>query len=147
MTKFVFALYTAYDKTDSSLFEINPVLKTSDDKIMAVDAKVSLDENALFRHKDFLELRDTREEDATEVEAGKFGLNFVKLDGNVGCMVNGAGLAMATMDIIKMAGGSPANFLDVGGTADAKRVEQAFRIILKDEKCKSLIGKYFLEVL
>ena len=143
MTKFVFALYTAYDKTDSSLFEINPVLKTSDDKIMAVDAKVSLDENALFRHKDFLELRDTREEDATEVEAGKFGLNFVKLDGDVGCMVNGAGLAMATMDIIKMAGGSPANFLDVGGTADAKRVEQAFRIILKDENVKALLVNIF----
>ena len=143
MTKFVFALYTAYDKKDSSLFEINPVLKTSDDKIMAVDAKVSLDENALFRHKDFLELRDTREEDATEVEAGKFGLNFIKLDGNVGCMVNGAGLAMATMDIIKMAGGSPANFLDVGGTADAKRVEQAFRIILKDENVKALLVNIF----
>jgi len=143
MTKFVHALYTAYDKTDSSLFEINPVLKTSDDKIMAVDAKVSLDENALFRHKDFLELRDTREENATEVEAGKFGLNFVKLDGNVGCMVNGAGLAMATMDIIKMAGGSPANFLDVGGTADAKRVEQAFRIILKDENVKALLVNIF----
>ena len=143
MTKFVFALYTAYDKTDSSLFEINPVLKTSDDKIMAVDAKVSLDENALFRHKDFLELRDTREEDVTEVEAGKFGLNFVKLDGDVGCMVNGAGLAMATMDIIKMAGGSPANFLDVGGTADAKRVEQAFRIILKDENVKALLVNIF----
>ena len=143
MTKFVHALYTAYDKTDSSLFEINPILKTSDDKIMAVDAKVSLDENALFRHKDFLELRDTREEDATEVEAGKFGLNFVKLDGNVGCMVNGAGLAMATMDIIKMAGGSPANFLDVGGTADAKRVEQAFRIILKDENVKALLVNIF----
>ena len=143
MTKFVHALYTAYDKTDSSLFEINPVLKTSDDKIMAVDAKVSLDENALFRHKDFLDLRDTREEDATEVEAGKFGLNFVKLDGNVGCMVNGAGLAMATMDIIKMAGGNPANFLDVGGTADAKRVEQAFRIILKDENVKALLVNIF----
>ena len=143
MTKFVHALYTAYDKTDSSLFEINPVLKTSDDKIMAVDAKVSLDENALFRHKDFLLLRDTREEDATEVEAGKFGLNFIKLDGNVGCMVNGAGLAMATMDIIKMAGGSPANFLDVGGTADAKRVEQAFRIILKDENVKALLVNIF----
>ena len=98
---------------------------------MAVDAKVSIDANALFRHKDFVALRDVREEDATEVEAGEYGLNFVKLDGNVGCMVNGAGLAMATMDIIKMAGGSPANFLDVGGTADAKRVEQAFRIILK----------------
>ena len=143
MTKFVFALYTAYDKTDSSLFEINPVLKTSDDKIMAVDAKVSLDANALFRHKDFLALRDTREEDATEVEAAEYGLNFVKLDGNVGCMVNGAGLAMATMDIIKMAGGSPANFLDVGGTADAKRVEQAFRIILKDDNVKALLVNIF----
>ena len=143
MTKFVHALYTAYDKTDSSLFEINPVLKTSDDKIMAVDAKVSLDANALFRHKDFVALRDVREEDATEVEAGEYGLNFVKLDGNVGCMVNGAGLAMATMDIIKMAGGSPANFLDVGGTADAKRVEQAFRIILKDDNVKALLVNIF----
>ena len=143
MTKFVFALYTAYDKTDSALFEINPVLKTSDDKIMAVDSKVSLDANALFRHKDFIELRDTREEDPTEVEAGEYGLNFVKLDGNVGCMVNGAGLAMATMDIIKMAGGNPANFLDVGGTADAKRVEQAFRIILKDDNVKVLLVNIF----
>jgi len=143
MTKFVYALYTAYDKTDSSLFEINPVLKTSDNKIMAVDAKVTLDDNALFRHKDYAELRDTREEDATEVEAGEYGLNFVKLDGNVGCMVNGAGLAMATMDIIKMAGGNPANFLDVGGTADAKRVEQAFRIILKDENVKAILVNIF----
>ena len=143
MTIFVFALYTAYDKTDSALFEINPVLKTSDNKIMAVDAKVSLDANALFRHKDFIELRDTREEDPTEVEAGEYGLNFVKLDGNVGCMVNGAGLAMATMDIIKMAGGNPANFLDVGGTADAKRVEQAFRIILKDKNVKVLLVNIF----
>jgi len=143
MTKFVFALYTAYDKTDSALFEINPVLKTTDDKIMAVDAKVSLDANALFRHKDFIDLRDTREEDPTEVEAGEYGLNFVKLDGNVGCMVNGAGLAMATMDIIKMAGGNPANFLDVGGTADAKRVEQAFRIILKDDNVKVLLVNIF----
>ena len=143
MTKFAHALYTAYDKTDSSLFEINPVLKTSDNMIMAVDAKVSLDANALFRHKDFLALRDVREEDATEVEAGEYGLNFVKLDGNVGCMVNGAGLAMATMDIIKMAGGSPANFLDVGGTADAKRVEQAFRIILKDDNVKALLVNIF----
>ena len=143
MTKFVFSLYTAYDKTDSALFEINPVLKTSDNKIMAVDAKVSLDTNALFRHKDFIELRDTREEDPTEVEAGEYGLNFVKLDGNVGCMVNGAGLAMATMDIIKMAGGNPANFLDVGGTADAKRVEQAFRIILKDDNVKVLLVNIF----
>ena len=143
MTKFVNALYTAYDKTDSSLFEINPVLKTSDQKIMAVDSKVTLDENALFRHKEYLELRDKREEDATEVEAGEYGLNFVKLDGNVGCMVNGAGLAMATMDIIKMAGGNPANFLDVGGTADANRVEKAFRIILKDNNVKAILVNIF----
>ena len=143
MTKFVYALYTAYDKTDSSLFEINPVLKTSDNKILAVDSKVTIDDNALFRHKDYAELRDKREEDATEVEAGEYGLNFVKLDGNVGCMVNGAGLAMATMDIIKMAGGNPANFLDVGGTADAKRVEQAFRIILKDENVKAILVNIF----
>ena len=143
MTKFVFALYTAYDKTDSSLFEINPVLKTSDDKILAVDSKVSIDDNSLFRHKDLAALRDKREEDATEVEADEYGLSFVKLDGNVGCMVNGAGLAMATMDIIKMAGGNPANFLDVGGTADAKRVEQAFRIILKDNNVKALLVNIF----
>lgn len=143
MTKFVHALYTAYDNTDSSLFEINPVLKTSDDKIMAVDSKVTLDNNALFRHKDYAELRDKREEDPTEVEAGEYGLNFVKLDGNVGCMVNGAGLAMATMDIIKQAGGNPANFLDVGGTADAKRVEQAFRIILKDPEVKAILVNIF----
>jgi len=143
MTKFVASLYTAYDKTDASLFEINPVLKTSDDKIMAVDAKVTIDDNSLFRHKDYIVLRDKREEDATEVEAGEYGLNFVKLDGNVGCMVNGAGLAMATMDIIKMAGGNPANFLDVGGTADAKRVEQAFRIILKDPNVKAILINIF----
>ena len=143
MTKFVYALYTAYDKTDSSLFEINPVLKTSDNKILAVDSKVSIDDNSLFRHKDYAELRDKREEDPTEVEAAEYGLNFVKLDGNVGCMVNGAGLAMATMDIIKMAGGNPANFLDVGGTADAQRVEQAFRIILKDENVKAILVNIF----
>ena len=143
MTKFVSCLYNAYDKTDSSLFEINPVLKTSDDKIMAVDSKVTIDHNSLFRHKDYIELRDKREEDPTEVEAGEYGLNFVKLDGNVGCMVNGAGLAMATMDIIKMAGGNPANFLDVGGTADAKRVEQAFRIILKDQNVKAILVNIF----
>jgi succinyl-CoA synthetase beta subunit len=143
MTKFVNALYTAYDKTDSSLFEINPVLKTSDNKILAVDSKVSIDDNSLFRHKDYEELRDKREEDPTEVEAGEYGLNFVKLDGNVGCMVNGAGLAMATMDIIKMAGGNPANFLDVGGTADAQRVEQAFRIILKDKNVKAILVNIF----
>src|SRR6056300_1564355 len=143
MTKFVSALYTAYDKSDASLFEINPVLKTSDNKILAVDAKVTIDDNALYRHKDIAEMRDTREEDATEVEAGEAGLNFVKLDGNVGCMVNGAGLAMATMDIIKMAGGNPANFLDVGGTADAARVEQAFRIILRDENVKAILVNIF----
>ena len=143
MTKFVYSLYKAYDNTDSSLFEINPVLKTSDNKIMAVDSKVSLDDNSLYRHKDYAELRDKREEDPTEVEAGEYGLNFVKLDGNVGCMVNGAGLAMATMDIIKMAGGNPANFLDVGGTADAKRVEQAFRIILKDKNVKAILVNIF----
>jgi len=143
MTKFVSALYKAYDGIDSALFEINPVLKTSDNKIMAVDAKVALDGNALYRHKDYAELRDKREEDPTEVEAGEFGLNFVKLDGNVGCMVNGAGLAMATMDIIKQAGGNPANFLDVGGTADAARVEQAFRIILKDPGVKALLVNIF----
>ena len=143
MIRFVNALYLAYDKTDSALFEINPVLKTSDDKIMAVDSKVTIDENSLFRHKDYLGLRDKREEDVAEVEAAEYGLNFVKLDGNVGCMVNGAGLAMATMDIIKMAGGNPANFLDVGGTADAKRVEQAFRIILKDSNVRAILVNIF----
>ena len=143
MTKFVAALYRAYEGADASLFEINPVLKTSDNKILAVDAKVSIDDNALFRHPDIAAMRDTREEDATEVEAGEAGLNFVKLDGTVGCMVNGAGLAMATMDIIKMAGGSPANFLDVGGTADAARVEQAFRIILRDDSVKAILVNIF----
>ena len=143
MTIFVQSLYNAYDSIDASLFEINPVLKTSDNKIMAVDAKVSIDDNALFRHKEYTMLRDKREEDPTEVEADRHGLNFVKLDGNVGCMVNGAGLAMATMDIIKMAGGNPANFLDVGGTADAKRVEQAFRIILKDPEVKAILINIF----
>ena len=143
MTKFIYSLYNAYDKTDSSLFEINPVLKTSDNKILAVDSKVSIDNNALFRHHDLIKLRDKREEDPVEIEAGNYGLNFVKLDGNVGCMVNGAGLAMATMDIIKMAGGNPANFLDVGGTADAKRVEQAFRIILRDPEVKAILINIF----
>ena len=143
MTKFVACLYKAYDGSDASLFEINPVLKTSDEKIIAVDAKVSIDDNALYRHQDYAEMRDIREEDAAEVEAGEYGLNYVKLDGNVGCMVNGAGLAMATMDIIKHAGGNPANFLDVGGTADAARVEQAFRIILKDENVKALLVNIF----
>ena len=143
MTKFVTALYTAYDKSDASLFEINPVLKTSDNKILAVDAKVTIDDNALFRHKDYLELRDIREENPIEVEAGALGLNYVDLEGNVGCMVNGAGLAMATMDLIKQAGGEPANFLDVGGTADAARVEAAFQIILKDPEVKAILINIF----
>ncbi|MAT89091.1 MAG: ADP-forming succinate--CoA ligase subunit beta [Flavobacteriaceae bacterium] len=143
MTKFVQALYTAYEKSDSSLFEINPILKTSDDKIIAVDAKVTLDDNALFRHKDYAALRDVREENPVEVEAKEVGLNYVDLDGNVGCMVNGAGLAMATMDLIKQAGGEPANFLDVGGTADAERVEAAFNLILKDPNVKAILVNIF----
>ncbi|RCT56275.1 ADP-forming succinate--CoA ligase subunit beta [Winogradskyella sp. KYW1333] len=143
MTKFVTALYTAYVKSDASLFEINPVLKTSDDKILAVDSKVTLDENALYRHRDLAELRDLREENPIEVEAGSLGLNYVDLDGNVGCMVNGAGLAMATMDLIKHSGGEPANFLDVGGTADASRVEAAFKIILKDPNVKAILINIF----
>ena len=143
MTKFVSALYKAYDKSDASLFEINPVLKTSDNKILAVDAKVTIDDNALFRHKDYLELRDIREENPIEVEADALGLNYVDLEGNVGCMVNGAGLAMATMDLIKQAGGEPANFLDVGGTADASRVEAAFQIILKDPEVKAILINIF----
>jgi succinyl-CoA synthetase beta subunit len=143
MTKFVSNLYTAYVKSDSSLFEINPVLKTSDNKIMAVDAKVTIDDNALYRHKDYVDLRDLREENPIEVQAKEVGLNYVDLDGNVGCMVNGAGLAMATMDLIKQAGGEPANFLDVGGTADAARVEAAFRIILKDPNVKAILINIF----
>jgi succinyl-CoA synthetase beta subunit len=143
MSKFVFALYAAYEGCDASMFEINPVLKTSDDRILAVDSKVSLDDNALYRHKDYAEMRDKTEEDPTEVEAGEVGLNYVNLDGNVGCMVNGAGLAMATMDIIKLSGGEPANFLDVGGTADAARVETAFRIILKDPEVKAILVNIF----
>ena len=143
MVKFVTALYRAYNETDSAMFEINPVLKTSDDKIIAVDAKVSLDENALFRNKDYLELRDLAEEDPTEVEAGKYNLNYVKLGGNVGCMVNGAGLAMATMDIIKLSGGEPANFLDVGGTANAETVEAGFRIIMSDPNVKAILINIF----
>ena len=143
MLKFVSALYKAYEQSDASLFEINPVLKTSDDKIMAVDAKVSIDDNALYRRKTYAEMRDLREENPIEVEAREVGLNYVDLDGNVGCMVNGAGLAMATMDLIKMAGGEPANFLDVGGTADAKRVEEAFRIILKDPNVKAILINIF----
>jgi succinyl-CoA synthetase beta subunit len=143
MVKFVTALYKAYVSTDASQFEINPVLKTSDSKIIAVDAKVNLDENGLFRHPDIAAMRDVMEEDPTEVEAAEHNLNYVKLDGNIGCMVNGAGLAMATMDIIKLAGGDPANFLDVGGTADAARVEQAFRIILKDPNVKAILVNIF----
>ncbi len=143
MVKFVSALYKAYESCDASLFEINPVLKTSDNKIIAVDAKVNLDENALFRHADYAAMRDKSEEDPTEVEASEHDLNYVKLEGNVGCMVNGAGLAMATMDIIKLAGGEPANFLDIGGTANAARVEQAFRIILKDPNVKAILINIF----
>ena len=143
MVKFVTSLYNAYVGTDSAMFEINPVLKTSDDKIIAVDSKVTLDDNALYRHKDFAALRDESEEDPTEVEAKKHDLNFIKLDGNVGCMVNGAGLAMATMDIIKLSGGEPANFLDVGGSANATTVEAGFRIILKDPSVKAILINIF----
>ena len=143
MTKFVTALYNAYVGTDASMFEINPVLKTSDDKIIAVDAKVNIDDNALYRHKDLEDLRDLSEEDPSEVEAGKHDLNFIKLDGNVGCMVNGAGLAMATMDIIKLSGGDPANFLDVGGAANAVTVEAGFRLILKDPNVKAILLNIF----
>jgi len=143
MTSFIKALYKAYSESDASLFEINPVLKTSDNKVLAVDAKVTIDDNALFRHKDYLVMRDLREENPIEVEAREAGLNYVDLDGNVGCMVNGAGLAMATMDLIKQAGGEPANFLDVGGTADSERVEKAFRIILRDSKVKAILVNIF----
>lgn len=143
MVAFIQKLYKAYEASDASLFEINPVLKTSDDKILAVDAKVNLDDNSLFRHPDLEAQRDLQEEDPIEVEAGEAELNYVKLDGNVGCMVNGAGLAMATMDIIKLSGGEPANFLDVGGTADAERVEKAFRIILRDENVKAILINIF----
>lgn len=143
MTRFVAAVYKAYEAMDASLVEINPVLKTSDDKILAVDAKVNIDDNALYRQKEIAEMRDESEEDPTEVEAKKFNLNFIKLDGNVGCMVNGAGLAMATMDIIKLSGGEPANFLDVGGTASAETVEAGFRIILKDPSVKAILINIF----
>ncbi len=143
MAVFVKKLYAAYVGCDASMFEINPVLKTSDDRVIAVDAKVNLDGNGLFRHPDYLAMRDTSEEDPLEVEASNAELNYVKLDGNVGCMVNGAGLAMATMDIIKLSGGEPANFLDVGGTADAKRVETAFRMILRDENVKAILVNIF----
>lgn len=143
MVKFAVALYNAYSAADASLFEINPVIKAADGKIFAADSKVTIDNNALYRHKDIAGMRDLHEEDPLEVEAGRFDLNYVKLDGNVGCMVNGAGLAMATMDMIKMSGGNPANFLDVGGTADAKRVEEAFRIILKDPNVKAILVNIF----
>jgi succinyl-CoA synthetase beta subunit len=143
MQSFITKLYNAFVSSDASMFEVNPCLKTADDRILAVDCKVSLDENALYRHPDLEAMRDTDEEDPTEVEAKAFGLNYVNLDGNVGCMVNGAGLAMATMDIIKLSGGSPANFLDVGGTADAARVEQAFKIILKDPAVKAILINIF----
>ena len=143
MVKFITLLYKSYVSSDSSLFEINPVLKTSDNKIMAVDAKVTLDDNSLFRHKEYLSWRDLKEENPVETEAREVGLNYVDLDGNVGCMVNGAGLAMATMDLIKQSGGEPANFLDVGGTADAKRVEIAFRLILRDPNVKAILVNIF----
>jgi succinyl-CoA synthetase beta subunit len=143
MVKFITALYKAYVESDSAMFEINPVLKTSDNKILAVDAKVDLDDNALFRHPELAEMRDTNEEDPLEVEAGANNLNYVKLDGNVGCMVNGAGLAMATMDLIKLSGGEPANFLDVGGGANARTVEAGFRIILKDPNVKAILINIF----
>lgn len=143
MVKFVHKLYNAFIGSDADMFEINPVLKTSDDKILAVDCKVNLDSNALYRHKDLAAMRDLSEEDPTEVEAGEHNLNYVKLDGNVGCMVNGAGLAMATMDMIKLSGGEPANFLDVGGTASAETVEAAFKIILKDPSVKAILVNIF----
>jgi len=143
MQKFIKALFDAYMGSDASLFEINPVIKAADDRIFAADAKVVIDNNALFRHTDIAEMRDLNEEDPIEVEASRFDLNYVKLDGNVGCMVNGAGLAMSTMDLIKMYGGEPANFLDVGGTANAKRVEEAFRIILKDPNVKAILVNIF----
>ncbi|MGB0884917.1 MAG: ADP-forming succinate--CoA ligase subunit beta [Chitinophagales bacterium] len=143
MTKFLYSVYNSYIKSDASMIEINPCLKTSDNQIMAVDGKISIDDNALYRQKDLAEMRDLLEEDPTEVEADKVGLNYVKLDGNVGCMVNGAGLAMATMDMIKLSGGEPANFLDVGGTANAERVEIAFRLILKDPNVKAILVNIF----
>ena len=143
MVKFVTNIYNAYIGSDASLFEINPVLKAADDKIIAVDSKVTIDENSLFRHAEYELMRDLSEENPVEVEARESGLNYVDLDGNVGCMVNGAGLAMATMDLIKLAGGEPANFLDVGGTADASRVEKAFRLILQDLNVKAILVNIF----
>lgn len=143
MVKFVTNLYNAYVGLDCSMLEINPLFKTADDKIVAVDCKMNVDDNALMRHSDLADMRDKNEEDPTEVEAGEHNLNYVKLDGNVGCMVNGAGLAMATMDMIKLAGGEPANFLDVGGTANAQTVEAGFRIILKDPNVKAILINIF----
>lgn len=143
MQVFVSRLYNAFLDSDAQLFEINPVLKTSDHKILAVDCKVSIDDSAVFRHPEIAEMRDLSEEDSTEVEAGEYNLNFIKLDGNVGCMVNGAGLAMATMDLIKLSGGDPANFLDVGGTANAETVEAGFRIIMKDPSVKAILINIF----
>jgi succinyl-CoA synthetase beta subunit len=143
MVKFVGNLYSAYTGLDCSMLEINPLFKSADDKIIAVDCKMNVDDNALYRHKDVEAMRDKSEEDPTEVEAGEHNLNYVKLDGNVGCMVNGAGLAMATMDMIKLAGGEPANFLDVGGTANAQTVEAGFRIIMKDPNVKAILINIF----
>ncbi|MGB9181424.1 MAG: ADP-forming succinate--CoA ligase subunit beta [Pyrinomonadaceae bacterium] len=141
--KFMQALYSAYEQTDASLLEINPFLLTKDNRLIALDAKVNFDDNALFRHKDFLDLRDLNEEEPLEIEASKFDLNYIKLDGNIACMVNGAGLAMATMDIIKLAGGEPANFLDVGGGASQERVEAAFKILLADENVRAVLINIF----
>jgi succinyl-CoA synthetase beta subunit len=141
--KFMMSLYDAYEKMDASLVEINPFLQTKDGRLIALDAKVTFDGNAMFRHKDYAELRDLDEEEPLEIEASKFDLNYIKLDGNIGCMVNGAGLAMATMDIIKLAGGEPANFLDVGGGASQERVENAFRILLADQNVKAVLINIF----
>jgi len=141
--KFMISLYKAYEATDASLVEINPFLLTKDERLIALDAKLNFDDNAMYRHKDFAGLRDLNEEEPLEIEASKFDLNYIKLDGNIGCMVNGAGLAMATMDIIKLAGGEPANFLDVGGGASQERVEQAFKILLADENVKAVLINIF----
>jgi len=141
--KFMLSLYDAYEKMDASLVEINPFLLTKDNRLIALDAKVTFDDNAMFRHKDYADLRDLNEEEPLEIEASKYDLNYIKLDGNIGCMVNGAGLAMATMDIIKLAGGEPANFLDVGGGASQERVEQAFKILLADDNVKAVLINIF----
>jgi len=141
--RFIMALYKAFEQTDSTLAEINPLVLTGSGDVIAVDAKIDIDDNALFRHDDIAELRDKNEEDPTEVEAGEYGMSYIKLDGNVGCMVNGAGLAMATMDIIKLAGGEPANFLDVGGSASAETVEAGFRMILKDDNVEAILVNIF----